>query len=793
MAINYSDPYTRGNPANRARSYDCRSTQTMTGVVRAVNPLYEIEAGALVYIFQLKTYVKCDVGIGHTSHNNIGEYTPLSVGDYVRVCFSDGISNNPVIIGTYPRQGSISAEVEEGTIPGPDSTINGHQINPRPINYYADGLAELNRTTLSVRRLEGTRSQSPVTGSGIAAEVPGTIYASSPLGDESVIVPGEYRLFASNIIQTINASSIEESDAVLAEAIQYRQLVEAQQSIFNAYPFDLTGPQLTFNEDYLLPTAQQGIFREALRAYDEFTQASMQRLEQAQETSIGLDDFVDNCLTSFADLVKGHWSTILGSVIDTALDKINDLLPEQLQLDIGYDPETGKFSTVGIGPLSFDPATGKVTVDDEDFSLVDSALSELNKRLPIFQQIQDLGGSISIGDILRGIGLDQIEEGGMTVDPQGRTVEIEGILYNLANKGIEELNSRLPADLQVEVGTNEETGELSSIKVGPLSLDLATGQTKFDPSALLKPAEQLLERLPPPFKVAARILSSIVDLPSLEEVLDGGIESISIRSTSGCAIAEQTLPILVRSLGSAIGIDLELPDLSEEPQTLSAAAAETPVKTLRDFTPTKPHRLVLPSNNLSFRDRPHEAVASLMTEYGVPNAGGIVRSLNNLYNDGTLFDLIDTIQYSGNTPLFTSILMLNSALGRDPSEQISRVKAYAPVTCSGASPISSQLRRLTSDQAIDFIETELGLPRPSLSQMLRDPLEFLSWAQSIDPQLEDAISRLIRADYVGFVIEVTKYKSGRPVDRHLNTKRLLESWASKAFSPSVLGATYNVA
>lgn len=207
---------------------------------------------------------------------------------------------------------------------------------------------------------------------------------------------------------------------------------------------------------------------------------------------------------------------ILGEAGAAFLDTVNSFLPLEAQIGIEMDEE-GNITGVSLGPFNYDTESQSLSIGGQSvkYTAINSGLSILNQSLPSYLQLcLQKDGTLNVGDYGR-FDIDSILEGEPNFDigpfsmrkecrnvPAGpgaseeqcdTFVGFNDTVYGLANNALDELNSNLPAPLQV--GFDRDNNVLS---LGPIDLDIAEGNLSLDKASLSRTINRLSKQFLPP-------------------------------------------------------------------------------------------------------------------------------------------------------------------------------------------------------------------------------------------------------------------------------------------------------
>lgn len=236
-------------------------------------------------------------------------------------------------------------------------------------------------------------------------------------------------------------------------------------------------------------------------------------------------------------LFKGLLGSLVGMVVDFAKSQINKLLPDFLSFDVDItQSEDGSFSFGGlsVGDLKYNSKDNSISYGGDLFNAAaQQGLNLLNEQLPDFLQVSLNSSSIGVGGV--SVDFDELFKSGksfqlsesLSVKAIGEqiTVFLGDLPYNIATKtnllssGLDSLNRILPVG--IKASAQFKPGSLlPTIGLGPLSLDLSTGDLAFDAAGAKGLLTNQLEsrvfnQLPAPLAAVGRAVWDAVDLGAI--------------------------------------------------------------------------------------------------------------------------------------------------------------------------------------------------------------------------------------------------------------------------------------
>lgn len=463
----------RRSEMERYVEQDAHNNTTYNAVIHSVSPLNKLQGSCEVYIPRLQIYAKADLSTGGYYRGTTIDYR---VGDTVIIQFVNGKSERPLVLGLAPRHNN-----EDALLAGEVPTLGVESENNPPEQNYPTASPESVIPGAVKHNYDVTGVVVPIqisNDSFATSYVPATA-AWSAGGDYSIYPAGTFTVKAAHS-QIIVQAPTGSQDPVLEPFSDLETLEvspELTHRLVRAEPF---GDYAYAPEEYrpitydrLLPGSQ-----------DLFPiQQNKEVIEKAQLESAAvqaLEGCIDGNLGTVGDLL-GKIAKVL---VPFALEQLNSVLPDFLQVSMGED------GSIGIGPLSIDPSSGMITFDGDVFNgFIEQGLGLISEMLPDFLGIDLSGGLLSIGDIqvdlntmdfsfgdveVGGFNLSQLDSGDIAIKLGDNILQtLTGWGQSILGKPLAELNKVLPEGMQVGMDLGENG--MPVFNVGPLKLDFSQG------------------------------------------------------------------------------------------------------------------------------------------------------------------------------------------------------------------------------------------------------------------------------------------------------------------------------
>lgn len=487
---------SRPTPAARTTFYNQYNNVTFEGVVQSVSLLDRLEGTAVVYLPLSRTYVRAYYDANYKSSNNIGVSSPLLPGDKVRVEYLSGNSSQAIIVGHSNWKSLIPKVLSSDSRAIPDQSTNFGGGLPGTSNPEFLKFAGLPHT--QTYPLYNSSSSEDGKAVEFVAPTAGAYESFDPIGNSQLYVPGTQSTFSKSEVHHNLDSPLSLQDTSVKQTLDRVEVVNQaiEWTTFgtitydqNEIKWDQTKPAAAnqedrnvINDDYTIFLEQYSdeLFNELeldMEFYDQKTGCIREATEKVQDN---FRSFVDNLLQ---DLIQ------LGT--SAALDSINRLLPDELQINVAVERNTDGqlvMNRVKVGDFEYDPKTSKVKVNGQIFNpLINSSLDRINKLLPSFYQVSASSLGISIGDItintsqidLSGTQEFLVKSGTWLVNETGKlflrlqntrislgdAVDFLGEVEVSSGLGSKELNKILPDNLQVSVTADNEGNKI--VNLGP--------------------------------------------------------------------------------------------------------------------------------------------------------------------------------------------------------------------------------------------------------------------------------------------------------------------------------------
>jgi hypothetical protein len=418
-------------------------------------------------------YVKADISAGGYYRGNTIDYR---VGDTVVLQFVNGKTERPLILGLAPRHNN-----EEAILAGEVPALGvKSENNPEKQSY---------PTASPEAVIPGAvKHNYDVTGQVIPIQVSNESFATNYVPASAVwSAGGDYHIYPAGTFtvkaahsQIIVAAPNGSQDPVLEPFSDLQQL-----EISPHITHRLTRAEPYGDYAYIPKDNNPITYDRLLKASQDLfpIQQNQEVIEKAQVESLAVKA-LEGCITSNLGSVGDLLGTLLKIVAPIALEQLNSILPDFLQVSLNED---GSF---GIGPLSVDPSSGMITFNGEFFNgFIEQGLSLVTEMLPDFLGLNLSGGFLNIGDMqldlntmdfsmgdieIAGFTISQNENGDLTIkmgDSILQTLTSWG--QSILGKPLAELNKMLPEGMQVGMSLGENG--MPVFNIGPLSLDFSKG------------------------------------------------------------------------------------------------------------------------------------------------------------------------------------------------------------------------------------------------------------------------------------------------------------------------------
>lgn len=835
--IPFNSLTTNWNP----QAYTQKNDTMMTAIVVTAN---NMEGSYLIFIPRMNLYERAQIATNDNGYSGTGFYQPIMPGQAVLVRPHEGNSSRWIITNRIDYTPNGAKLFQKGETHCPNNLDEKGRPVSKPVcdqlpdDIKVAGLAanwvgqilfpfgseQPQQEQQSQGLSQGSRVPLPMDifpSSNIRHDLEGGLQINAP-GDITLTVGGNFNVHTITGPQPLEERKVD-------DAVKLQGQIEEFLKVNAALQIDWSGPRFT-KIDKTFAVGLVG----STPAHDEYVEQVKEQtemmVEQAEEEAEEIRDFEDICVAALTAALNGDWGALFDLAVDFAkkevLPKLNEALPDFLQMNFDED---GNFS---IGPMGIGE-DGQISFDEgQAFSMAQKGLDEINQFLPDFLQLNVGEGQLNFGNLAT-LGLGGLEGttdlNGVEITksnaPGGFDVKWGNVISAGVNFGLGELNKHLPADAQVSVaecGEGETTPYaidsavpedddrycIGAINVGGIAYDTTTGNVKVDPDTGEGALSSFLGGLPPPFSRAARLIFERINLGELfQGNFDEAFAELDLK-----AIAIQLICGLLsggEDSGSA------LPRLvTPTAQGINPGVPRTAQNLYQDFQPTRPHRYVTIANaypetvpivtpagedstityeGLDFSADPAHGLASLLTEYGIDRAGGLVNGLSSFVRDQSIYGLQDVLQ-NGTTPgLFNAFSAVNAALDREdkPRSVIqSEIDNTIPSTCSGATELKTEIESVDLDKAVAYIVFGMGYPEFKYENWVQDPLTMLDWAALAEPEYTIAMAALKGGDITTFLIELLRLQTGYNLDLYPMGRVNLQAWVDRAYSPSVSGHIY---
>lgn len=201
-------------------------------------------------------------------------------------------------------------------------------------------------------------------------------------------------------------------------------------------------------------------------------------------------------------------------------------------------------------------------------------------------------------------------------------------------------------------------------------------------------------------------------------------------------------------------------------------------------------------NDLNFGVRPYDALSSLVTQYGVPEADRIIRYLVPLVKYGSAFDFLKIGAVLGDplqTVVITTGITTNggitvnnpSELSPEITEIIETVNKPAVISCPTLPDETYRILYLAQKQEREAAESSLAtyfqISIPDYASWIEDLDNFLEWALAEQHPFYPALYWLRQGDLLNFFVLLTYLKTGIDIRAYPRAFAELKEYVHLAF------------
>jgi hypothetical protein len=558
--LNTTDSFYFSNkPTDQERwvtSNDQKNNTQYEGVVQAISPLGYLNGNCVVYIPNLRMYVKCQTNFGYNSHF-VGNTVAYRPGDFVRVSFVNGKTERPTIIGSLSNHRSEGYMLKEGNpIPQHWTEDNELSYTVTPNAYIPEAARWGYRVTGQVYDYPGLITKNKDT--NLFTEIPGTAIWDMH-GDYHIYPLGTLNIAATKLNFKITAPRVDPALYPL-ETLRAHMMYYGDYEGKNTRKYIKNNSKLSY--DKILDVTIDYVADKTLQPDSEVKQALADAAKEEVKSILHLEACVDRNRNMAQSLFSKIFGALaggllgdIGNIIDVgdellnqilnaglswAMQEVNGILPDWAQLSV-------QNGAIGIGPLSIDPVTGNVGINGGVFNaIVGKQLDSVNKALPSWLQIRISGNIFSFGG--KNIPLEDLMQDGLSIgigdfvirnDKGNITMSVDGLVVGdltqavtamatnigigFISGGLAELNQNLPDEFQIGVSMGADG--LPTFSVGPLSITPFGNNAgiSLDKAALGQALEsllgglleQFLSQLPLPLQWIGRVLWNEINFGAL--------------------------------------------------------------------------------------------------------------------------------------------------------------------------------------------------------------------------------------------------------------------------------------
>lgn len=391
------------------------------------------------------------------------------------------------------------------------------------------------------------------------SRIPGPTRYCSPDGKTTTFSYEEV-VYNSFKVETGPFIPSEGSTQALQNILARLQLLEENRAVYNFGLSSPVSPRLfsaTFSPDAqsLMPVTEVNdeFYDLCFTKATEDLQAAEAEVERNKKINTCIEENLRQMRAGAGSVFDDFLEKVVALGIQTALQELNEVLPEYAQLNAVYDPETNSLTSLSVGDITINPEQQTFTYNGEVFSsLVSSGLNSVNSQLPSFAQISTSDLGLSLNNVTVSydslIELDsesltpkpeqQLGEGIFVSSDSAGTIQVRlgsdgydigkvatgigGVIVgNVFEEGTSALNSQLPDYFQVSASSSLsiENGQLSysleSLAAGPLSYNPETGAFVVDDTAIAGELTEfvgtLTSQLPAPLGSLAQLTWEALD------------------------------------------------------------------------------------------------------------------------------------------------------------------------------------------------------------------------------------------------------------------------------------------
>jgi hypothetical protein len=483
---------SRPQVAAQTAYYNQYNNVSFEGVVQSVSFLDRLEGTAVVFLPLSRTYVRAYYDANYKSSNNIGVSNPLIPGDKVRVQYLSGNSSQAIIVGHSNWKSLIPKVLNSDSRNVPSSTTNFGGGLPGTSNPESLKWAGLSHTCTYPKYDFFGNSEKFV------APKPGAYTSYDPVGNVQEFTPGIKSTYSTSEVHHNLDSPLNLQDTSIKNVLD--KVEAAEQAIKWATFGTLSYTSESISWDQNKPAAANQEDRNSINDdYTAFLEEYFDELFDELELDIKFYDQKTGCIRDATKKVQDNFRSFVDNLLQdlvsletsAALDSINKLLPDELQISLNVEKnEAGQLviTNVRVGDFNYDPKTSLVKVNGQVFNpFINSSLKTVNKLLPNFYQVSASSLGISIGDIT--IDTSQIDisktqeflvkNGTWLVNETGKlflrlentkislgdVVDFLGEVEVSTSLGSKELNKILPDNFQAKVTRDEDDNKI--INFGP--------------------------------------------------------------------------------------------------------------------------------------------------------------------------------------------------------------------------------------------------------------------------------------------------------------------------------------
>lgn len=195
------------------------------------------------------------------------------------------------------------------------------------------------------------------------------------------------------------------------------------------------------------------------------------------------------------------------------------------------------------------------------------------------------------------------------------------------------------------------------------------------------------------------------------------------------------------------------------------------------------------SKDLDFTTNHYLGLASLLVEVGYKDAELFIKSLKDLIDYRSVYDLLKVF-IAGSTPSIAlcSLALLCALNPQDRNQWVTNLIITNDKRLKALIQEAYYAGTTTIDN-YNQVLTRFGYSSLNIDEVLLDPYLYIDWVATSDPTMSTACSSLLNNDLTQFIIDIVKIKTKADITSSPSKLSEVRRWANLTFSKYAFGAS----